>query len=129
MSTASYKHLDARMKIGGELTFGQLAMLGTGAIVALLYMTYLHPWNLAFTLMTGIWLGGLPILFQLMASAAGISVSVLIGSAWSWWREPGLYTPGPGEVRGYVITADPLERQVRDLEQQVAEVDLEALWD
>jgi hypothetical protein len=125
---AAYKHLDSKLHIG-ELTVLQWIGLFAGAITALVYGMYLSPFGHMLTLVTAIYLGGIPIAAVFLASMSEFDLSLLLRSAVRWHRTDARYVPGPGApTPGYRLTEAPEDAR-RAERDRVAELDLTTLWE
>jgi hypothetical protein len=126
MNTA-YKHLDTKLHIG-DLTLGQWVGLAAGTIGALLYGMYLSPFGQMLTLVSAIYLGGIPIAAVFLASLSEFDFLLLVRSAVRWHRRDARYLPGPGmPTPGYRLfeAAEDVRRAERD---RIAELDPTTLW-
>jgi hypothetical protein len=123
----AYKHLNAKLKIG-EFTVGQWSVVFFGAIVMLLWGFYLSPLSGYLTMITAVYLGGLPIALAIIANYAEFNLWRFARSAWAWSVADGRYPPGPGSVtHGYRIMPDPRQRGG---EHEITPFpDLAELWD
>jgi hypothetical protein len=124
---SAYKHLDSKLHIG-DLTIGQWCGLFAGAITALVYGMYLSPFGHMLTLVSAIYLGGIPIAAVFLASLSEFDFWLLLRSASRWHRHDARFVPGPGaESPGYRLTEAPddARRAERD---RVAELDPTTLW-
>lgn len=123
----AYKHLNARLKIG-EFTVGQWAVVFFGVMLMLVWGFYLSPLSPYLTLITAVYLGGLPIALALIATYAEFNLWRFARSAWKWALAHGRYAPGPGApTRGYVITPDP-RAQRGSGPHAGSQLDLATLW-
>ena len=103
----AYKHLNAKERIG-ELTVGQWAVVFGGMIVMLLWGFYLSPLSRYLSIVTAVYLGGLPVALALVASYAEFNVWRFAASAWRWTLAAGRYAAGAGApTPGYRIVPDP----------------------
>jgi len=124
----AYKHLDAKLRIA-DLTVGQWMGLFAGLIAGMGYGTYLSPFGQMLTLVTAIYIAGIPIAAIFLASFSEFDFWLLVRSAVRWRRLDGRYLPGPGTpTPGYRLTAPPDELRHAERER-VAELDLGALWE
>lgn len=123
----AYKHLNSKLRIG-ELTVGQWAGVFFGVLLTLLWGFYLSPLSGYLTLITAVYLGGIPVALALISSFAEFNVARFAKSAWRWSLAHGRYSAGPGSsAHGYVITPDPAAaRSAANL--AAPEIDLVSLW-
>lgn len=123
----SYKHLNSKLRIG-EFTVGQWAVVFFGVMLMLAWGFYLSPLSPYLSIVTAVYLGGLPIGLALIASYAELNLWRFGRSAWKWTLAPGRYAAGPGaQTSGYLITPD--ERATRAGERDaVPQLDLQKLW-
>lgn len=122
-----YRHLEDKLRIW-NLTILQWALVLLGAAGAFVWVVYISPFGWSVTLFTAVYVAGLPGVAALVAGVSEFNAWLFIRSAWSWWRTPGRYRPGPGpRPAGYVIT--PAERPARERESTVKPIDVEALWE
>jgi hypothetical protein len=123
----AYKHLESKLRIG-ELTLGQWAGALAGLGVMIAWGFYLSPMGATLTVISAVYLGGLPIALALVAGYTELDLVLLLCCAARWQRTGGIYLPGPGiRARGYVITPDP--RAPRRAGQRPPALDLEGLWE
>jgi hypothetical protein len=123
----AYKHLESKLRIG-ELTLGQWAgaLAGLGLMIA--WGFYLSPMGATLTVISAVYLGGLPIAFALVAGYAELDLVLLLCCAARWQRAGGIYLLGPGSrAGGYVIHPDP--RAAQRAGEGSPALDLEGLWE
>ena len=126
-ATASYKHLDSKLKIA-ELTLGQWAALVGGFLLALGYALYLHPLGAYFTLASAIYVAGIPFCCAFISSLYGFDLWRAVRSLWRYARGERSFMPGPGgPSTGYVIGDEPDDHSARGAPE--LPVLLESLWD
>jgi hypothetical protein len=124
----AYKHLEAKLKIG-ELTIGQWAGLFCGLMLTIVWGVYLSPLPPTLTLLTAVYLGGVPAAAVFLASFSEFDLWLLVASALRWRRLDGRFLPGPGgEALGYRLEW-PAEQTRHSAREQAAALDLEALWE
>jgi hypothetical protein len=124
----AYKHLESKLRIG-ELTVGQWAgaLGGLGALLA--WGFYVSPLPATPTIVSAVYLGGLPIAFALVAGYAELDLVLLLGCAARWRRGAAVHLPGPGtRARGYAIHPD-RDARAQTLRGALPALDLEALWE
>jgi hypothetical protein len=124
----AYKHLDSKLRIG-ELTLSQWFGLAFGVIVAVLYALYLSPFGPMLTMLTAVYIGGVPVSAIFITTFSEFDLLLLIRSAIAWYRRDARYLPGAGITAiGYQLTR-PLE-EIRLAERTAAaQLDLDTLWE
>jgi hypothetical protein len=126
---SAYKHLEAKLRIG-ELTIGQWAGLFVGAMTALLWGMYGSPFGTTMTIFTSCYLGGLPATLIFLATLSDFDLWLLVRSAVRWRREEGRYLAGPGPApHGYRVSPEPVDERRLQSGEQIADLDLAALWE
>jgi hypothetical protein len=124
----SYRHLDAKLRIG-EFSLGQWAAIASGGLVAIVYAVYLHPLGDYLTLATAIYIAGVPALLALLASLYEVRLGLIAGSVARHLREGGRYAAGPGQAgTGYALRADAHDEPTRG-DGQATGFDGSGLWD
>jgi hypothetical protein len=127
MNTA-YKHLDSKLRIA-ELTVGQWVGIIVGVGVAVLWGLYLSPLGTYLTLVTAVYLGGLPAAAAVLAAMSEFHLGLLIRSAIRWHRLEGRFVSGPGRTtRGYVVDDEPERRHPPTERRAMRELDPASLW-
>lgn len=127
MHNVAYKHLEARLRIA-ELTITQWLGVLAGVGLAIGWGMYVSPFGAYVTLVSAIYLGGIPAAAAFLASVTEFDLWLLVSCAWHWRRDDGCYLPGSGELLdGYVVHDD--ERRQRSKRRTAPELDLGALWD
>jgi hypothetical protein len=122
----AYKHLDSKLRIA-ELTVGQWMGLCAGVLTGIAYAFYLRPFGTTLTLLSAVYVGGLPVCAVFMANLSDFDVWLLVRSCARWRRLDGHYLPGPGPATaGYRVTVDDDPLSARP--GQLAALDLPALW-
>ena len=123
----AYKHLNAKLRIG-DLTTGQWAGVLLGVVLMLGWGFYLSPLPTYPTIISAVYLGGVPIALSMLASYAELNVWRFAHKASTWVRTDGAYSAGPGDqVRGYCLTPDPrAEHHARRSDSST--IDLAGLW-
>jgi hypothetical protein len=125
----AYKHLDSKLRIA-DLTVGQWLGVIAGLGIAFVWGFYLSPFGMYVTLMSAIYVGGIPIGATLLASVGEFDLWLLVRSAVRWRREDGRFIPGPGgSSRGYSIREDPHEMNAAGARRQLADLDPASLWE
>jgi hypothetical protein len=121
----TYKHLEARLRLGA-FTVGQWMQITAAGALAAVFGVYLSPFPTTVTIFVAIVGAGLPIAASYGAMGLEFSVGQFAAAAWRHWRHPRRYLPGPGAAAsGYVVraTEPPASAKV------APEVGEELLWD
>lgn len=128
MTNLAYKHLESKLKIG-ELTVVQWAGFFTGVMLAIAWAMYVSPFGAYITLITAIYLGGIPAAAAFLASVSDFDVWLHLRAMAAWRRATGRFQPGPGDsAHGYVLTTD--ERDSDDVAiADFIHLDLTTLWE
>ena len=127
MLNIAYKHLDSKLRIG-DLTVVQWLGIFAGVVLAVVYGNYVHPFGTMLTLMSAVYVGGIPVAAVLLAGFSEFDVMLVIGSAARWRRMDGRFVPGPGDpTEGYRLD-DVGEEPQRAEDAGLAELDLDRLW-
>lgn len=106
MRHTTYKHLEARLRIGA-FSIGQWTQITIAAVLAAAFGGYLSPLPAQATIFVSILLAGLPVAVSYGAMGMEFSVGDFVVAAVRYWREPRLFPPGPGEPTvGYALHAD-----------------------
>jgi hypothetical protein len=123
----AYKHLESRLRIA-ELTVAQWAGVLCGVLLALGWGMYLSPLSPYPTLISAIYLAGLPAGAAFLAGLSDFDLWLHVRAAIAHRRAAGRYTPGPGRAaRGYLVAADPTDDDTGALGAPV-DLDVEELW-
>jgi hypothetical protein len=123
----AYKHLEAKLRIG-ELTVGQWGGLLAGVGLAICWGLYLSPFGAYLTLLSAIYLGGIPAAAAFLASLSEFDFWLLVRSALAWRRAEGRYLAGPGEqASGYLVLREQIPRELAFPDE--AGLELEGLWE
>jgi hypothetical protein len=123
----TYKHLDAKLRLG-SFTLGQWAQITVAGAVAALFGGYVSPLPTQATIFVSILLAGLPVALSYGTMGLEFSVAQLAQAAWRYWRGPRRFLPGAGDAtRGYVVSAEPV--LARSQAPASAGQAAEALWD
>jgi hypothetical protein len=123
----AYKHLESKLRIG-ELTVGQWAGLLCGVGLAIGWGLYLSPFGAYLTLLSAIYLGGIPAAAAFVASLSEFDLWLLVRCALVWHRAEGRFAPGAGELAsGYVVLAEPAPAPAPH--GALGEAELEGLWE
>jgi hypothetical protein len=124
----AYKHLENRLRIG-EFTVLQWTGFFSGAMAALLWGMYLSPFGAYATIVTAVYIGGVPIAAAFLAGVTSFDLWLHLKALSRHRRAVGRYVPGPGhDARGYVLTVD--DHDARDTAERtsIPDLDLESLW-
>ena len=124
----AYKHLDSKLRIA-ELTLGQWAGVVVGLLIAVVFAFQLHPFGTSLTLITAVYLGGLPVCAAFMASLSDFDLWLLVRSCVRWRRADGRYRPGAGAVTHGYRLSESMNELLRAERARSAQLDLRALWD
>jgi hypothetical protein len=126
MRHPTYKHLEAKLRLG-SLSLGQWAQIsGTGAAAAA-FGVYVSPMPTGATIFVSIVGAGMPVALSYGAMGLEFSVADFAAAAWRYWRHPRRYLPGAGNSsRGYVVRREQT-KQTSDGHEPRLEGDL--LWD
>ena len=122
----AYKHLESKLRIA-ELTVGQWAGVFCGVMLALGWGMYLSPLGPYPTLISAVYLAGLPACVAFLAGLSEFDLWLHVRALVRHRRSPGRYVPGPGHsARGYLVLAD--QRRTGAQVADGPDLDLEALW-
>jgi hypothetical protein len=124
----AYKHLESKLRIG-EFTLLQWAGLFLGFMAAVTWGLYISPLGGRLTLVTSIYIGGVPAGAAFLASVAEIDIGLHLRALVRHRRRVGRYAPGPGSgARGYVLRADARDERDADRHLHTPDLDLNELW-
>jgi hypothetical protein len=122
----AYKHLETKLKIG-EFTVLQWAGIFAGIMAALAWGMYLSPFGAYLTLITAVYLAGVPVAASFLASVTAFDVALHLRALVRRRRMVGRFAPGPGDsARGYVLTRDDSDES--DHFDTTNNLELDALW-
>lgn len=110
----AYKHLEAKLRVA-ELSLGQWAGIALGGLLAIAWGVYVSPFGSTLTLISAVYVGGLPAGAVVLAGVSELDVWLLVRSALAFRRSPGRYRPGPGTVAGYRVVPEPAETGERPM--------------
>lgn len=127
MINTAYKHLDSKLRIAA-LTVSQWVGIFAGVVLAIVYGDYVHPFGTMMTLVTAVYLGGLPIATILFAGFSDFNLMLLLCSAIRWRRMDGRYVPGPGPPTSGYRLHDATDWQTEAEGERLTELDLHRLW-
>lgn len=106
MVNATYKHLDAKLRLGG-LRVGQWLQLVFAAGCAALFGIYLSPLAPGPTIALSVFVAGLPVAVSFAAMGLEFSAGGFLAAVWRWGRAPRRYLPGAGtSALGYLVAPD-----------------------
>ncbi len=124
----AYKHLENRLRIG-EFTVLQWTGFFCGAMAALLWGMYLSPFGAYITIVTAVYIGGVPIAAAFLAGVTSFDLWLHIKALSRHRRAVGRYVPGPGhDAHGYVLTADDQDARDTAEHDSIPDLDLASLW-
>jgi len=127
MRHPTYKHLDAKLRLG-SFTLGQWAQITAAGAAAALFGGYVSPLPTQATIFVSILLAGIPVALSYGTMGVDFSIAELARAAWRYWRHPRRFPPGPGRASsGYVISGDPAPAHARA--DAVAQREADVLWD
>src|SRR5689334_13966518 len=107
MVNPTYKHLDAKMRLGG-LRLVQWLQLAAAIGFAVVFGFYVSPFPPGPTIALSVFVAGLPVAVSFAALGLEFSVSGFLRALWRWARSPRRYLPGPGSAAtGYVVHPAP----------------------
>jgi hypothetical protein len=107
MRHPTYKHLEARLRIGA-FSVEQWTQIAVAGIGAALFAGYLSPLPTQATIFVSIVGAGLPVAVSYGAMGLEFSVAQFARAGWRYWREPRRFLAGPGKpTLGYVVLSEP----------------------
>ena len=130
MVNPSYRTLENKLRIG-DLSIGQWAGIVLGLLAGGVWSMYLSPFGLYLTLISAVYLGGLPAAAVFVASISDFDLWLHVRALIRWRGSAGRYQPGPGDATaGYVVLPDhdDLLRAQRTT-TTTPDLDLTSLWD
>jgi hypothetical protein len=108
MRHPTYKHLEARLRIGA-FSVGQWAQIAGAGAAAAVFGGYLSPFPTQVTIFVSIVGAGLPVALSYGAMGLEFSIAQLARAGWRYWRQPRRFLAGPGtQVTGYVVLTLPV---------------------
>jgi hypothetical protein len=123
----AYKHLESRLRIA-ELTVGQWAGVFVGVMTGLIWASYLSPFGTYLTLISAVYLAGMPVVAAFLASFTEFDLWLHLRALLNYRRSVGRFVPGPGDtVTGYVVEPDEAE-DLDDLDLNTNDLDLQELF-
>ena len=107
MRHPTYKHLEARLRIGA-FSLGQWAQVTGACAAAAVFGGYVSPLPTQATVFVSVVGAGLPVAISYGAMGLEFSVAQFARAAWRYWRQPRRFLPGAGQPStGYVVLLDP----------------------
>ena len=131
MRHVTYKHLEARLRLG-SFSLGQWAQISAAGALAAIFGVYVSPFPASVTMFASIVGAGLPIALSYGAMGLEFSVGQLVVAGWRYWREPRSYLPGPGKhAVGYLVQAElaHTDPAIRPDGREFSATGGEPLWD
>lgn len=129
MVNPTYKHLDAKLRLGG-LRVVQWLQLAAALGFAVVFGMYLSPLPAGPTIGLSVFVAGLPVAVSFAALGLEFSVSAFVAALWRWARAPRRYLPGPGAAGvGYVVRAELREPALEPSAEGLATSSIAELWD
>lgn len=126
MRNPTYKHLEAKLRLG-PFSVGQWVQVMTAGVIAAIFGAYLSPLPPSSTVFVSIVGAGMPVALSYGAMGLEFSVGRFVTATWRYWRDPRSFLPGPGEsATGYVLLVAADERDARD---DVRSPEGAPLWD
>ena len=120
-------HLEAKLRFGWDFTVGQIAAMIGGILVGFAWANWLSPVHGIGAAVTGVYVGGLPVVAGFVASQTEFDLSAVVRASLRWRRGEGRFLPGAGPVTGYIVLLD--ERDEREHGDGArGGLDPEALW-
>ena len=120
-------HLEAKLRFGWDFTVGQIAAMVAGILIGFAWAHWLSPIRGLGAAVTGVYVGGLPVVAGFVASQTEFDLWSLVRSAVRWRRAAARFVPGCGDIAGYALLADDESRDgsLGDLGMPTAEL----LWE
>jgi len=119
-------HLEAKLRFGWDFTVGQIAAMIGGILVGFAWANWLSPIHGIGAAVTGVYVGGLPVVAGFVASQTEFDLWAVVRSALRWRRVEGRFLAGCGGLTGYVVLID--EDRRADADGPLGVLDGEALW-
>lgn len=127
MRHPTYKHLEAKLRIGA-FSVGQWMQITAAGAAAAVFGGYVSPLPTQATIFVSIVGAGLPVALSYGTMGLEFSVAQFVRAGWRYWREPRRFLAGAGEPSvGYVVLAEPATAGAASDERGVREG--EPLWD
>jgi hypothetical protein len=119
-------HLEAKLRFGWDFTVGQIAAIIGGILVGFAWANWLSPLHGIGAAVTGVYVGGLPVVAGFVASQTEFDLWAVVRSALRWQRAEARFRPGAGSLTGYVVLLDRDEHEHSD--DHLGVLDPDALW-
>ena len=119
-------HLEAKLRFGWDFTVGQIAAMIGGILVGFAWANWLSPIHGIGAAVTGVYVGGLPVVAGFVASQTEFDLWAVVLAAVRWRRAEGRFLPGAGSPTGYALLVHDDERAHGD--GQLGVLDPDALW-
>jgi hypothetical protein len=119
-------HLEAKLRFGWDFTVGQIAAMIGGILVGFAWANWLSPIHGIGAAVTGVYVGGLPVVAGFVASQTEFDLWAVVLAAVRWRRGQGRFLPGCGVLTGYVVLVDDDRRE--GMGGQLGVLDTEELW-
>ena len=119
-------HLEAKLRFGWDFTVGQIAAMVGGILVGFAWANWLSPIGGIGGAVTGVYVGGLPVVAGFVASQTEFDLWAVVRAALGWRRAVGRFLPGAGRLTGYVVVLDEEERERGD--GRLGVLDPDVLW-
>src|SRR5947209_16762701 len=101
-------------------------MIG-GILVGFAWANWLSPIHGIGAAVTGVYVGGLPVVAGFVASQTEFDLWAVARAALRWRRAEGRFLPGAGHLTGYVILLDDRDERERG-DGDLAVLEPDALW-
>ena len=89
-------HLEAKLRFGWDFTVGQIAAMIGGILVGFAWANWLSPIHGIGAAVTGVYVGGLPVVAGFVASQTEFDLWAVVLAALRWRRAEGRFLPGAG---------------------------------
>ena len=120
-------HLEAKLRFGWDFTVGQIAAMIAGVLIGFAWANWLSPIRGLGAAVTGVYIGGLPVVAGFVASQTEFDLWSVLASAARWHRGEGRFAPGPGGAAGYAVIID--EEHVIPDQSDLAGLETHLLWE
>lgn len=110
MVNPTYKHLDAKLRLGG-LRLVQWLQLAIAVLAAVVFGMYVSPLPIGPTIALSVFCAGLPVAVSFAATGFEFSASGFLRALWRYARSPRRYLPGAGPTATGYIVHSPLREQ------------------
>ena len=119
-------HLEAKLRFGWDFTVGQIAAMIGGILIGFAWANWLSPMHGIGAAVTGVYVGGLPVVAGFVASQTEFDLWAVVLAALRWRRAEGRFPPGAGPLTGYVVLLDHDEGERGD--GQLGMLHSDVLW-